>query len=84
MLHRYLIGEDVAGPNTSAFYPDPVELQHLPMSADERPEHWCGPDRSIGAVWAVGCDAPTSSAGIGSQKRDDLLEGAGASTVTGP
>nr|WTB30861.1 hypothetical protein OG781_16405 [Streptomyces sp. NBC_00830] len=46
----YLIGEDMAGPNSSAFYPGPVELQHLPMSADERPEHWCGPDRSIGAA----------------------------------
>ncbi|MDR6980945.1 hypothetical protein J2X68_007687 [Streptomyces sp. 3330] len=37
-LYRYLIGEDMTGPNRSAFYPGPVKLQHLPMSARERPE----------------------------------------------
>ncbi|MFH8728090.1 SMI1/KNR4 family protein [Streptomyces termitum] len=46
-LYRYLIGEDMAGPNSSAFYPGPVKLQRLPMSADERPEPWSGPDRGM-------------------------------------
>ncbi|MFD7335732.1 SMI1/KNR4 family protein [Streptomyces violascens] len=46
-LYRYLIGEDMAGPNSSAFYPGPVKLEHLPMSADERPEPRYGPDRGM-------------------------------------
>ncbi|MFD7975305.1 SMI1/KNR4 family protein [Streptomyces sp. NPDC059071] len=46
-LYRYLIGEDMAGPNTSAFYPGPVQLCRLPMTADERPEPWSGPDRGM-------------------------------------
>ncbi|MFF8381410.1 hypothetical protein ACF07V_35465 [Streptomyces sp. NPDC015661] len=44
-FYRYLIGEDLAGPNSSAFQPGPVKPQHLPVPADERPEPWCGPDR---------------------------------------
>ncbi|WP_372344019.1 hypothetical protein [Streptomyces sp. KL116D] len=35
-LYRYLIGEDMTGPNSAAFTPG-VRLQHLPMSAGERP-----------------------------------------------
>ncbi|MFE2522523.1 SMI1/KNR4 family protein [Streptomyces mirabilis] len=46
-LYRYLIGEDMSGPNSAAFYPGPVQLQRLPMSADERPEPWYGPDRGM-------------------------------------
>ncbi|MGW4623348.1 SMI1/KNR4 family protein [Streptomyces sp. NPDC004592] len=46
-LYRYLIGEDMTGPNSSAFYPGPVQSQRLPMSADERPEPWYGPDRDM-------------------------------------
>ncbi|MFD0367665.1 SMI1/KNR4 family protein [Streptomyces sp. NPDC127114] len=46
-LYRYLIGEDMAGPNTSAFYPGPVQLCRLPMTTDERPEPWSGPDRGM-------------------------------------
>ncbi|MEU9954800.1 SMI1/KNR4 family protein [Streptomyces sp. NPDC050982] len=46
-LYRYLIGEDMTGPNSSAFYSGPVKLQHLPMSADDRPEPWYGPDRGM-------------------------------------
>ncbi|MEV5241945.1 SMI1/KNR4 family protein [Streptomyces cinnamoneus] len=46
-LYRYLIGEDMTGPNSSALYPGPVQLQHLPMSYDERPEPWYGPDRGM-------------------------------------
>ncbi|MGF0175933.1 hypothetical protein ACQF36_37355 [Streptomyces sp. Marseille-Q5077] len=45
-LYRYLIGEDMAGPNSSAFYPGPVKLEHLPTS-HEHPEPWCGPDRGM-------------------------------------
>lgn len=37
-LNRYLIGEDMTGTVSSAFHPGPVKLQHLPVSASERPE----------------------------------------------
>jgi hypothetical protein len=46
-LYRYLVGEDMAGPNTSAFYPGQVQLRRLPMTADERPEPWNGPERGM-------------------------------------
>ncbi|NUP22996.1 MAG: SMI1/KNR4 family protein [Streptomyces sp.] len=46
-LYRYLIGEDMGGPNSSAFYPGPVKLEPLPMSAGERPEPRYGPDRGM-------------------------------------
>lgn len=46
-LYCYLIGEDMAGPNTAAFYPGPVQLRRLPTSATERPEPWSGPDRGM-------------------------------------
>ncbi|MFE9635826.1 SMI1/KNR4 family protein [Streptomyces sp. NPDC006463] len=46
-LYRYLIGEDLAGPDSSAFYPGPVRLEHLPMTPDDRTESWYGPDRSM-------------------------------------
>jgi len=46
-LYRYLAGEDMAGPGTSAFYPGPVALQDLPMTRDERPETRQGPDRGM-------------------------------------
>ncbi|PJM98621.1 hypothetical protein CG740_34855 [Streptomyces sp. CB01201] len=46
-LYRYLIGEDMCGPNSAVFYRGPVELRRLPMSADERSEPWYGPDRGM-------------------------------------
>ncbi|MFI9628687.1 SMI1/KNR4 family protein [Streptomyces sp. NPDC052042] len=46
-LYRYLVGEDMAGPNSSAFYPGPVQLEDLPMSADERTQVRHGPPRGI-------------------------------------
>lgn len=46
-LYRYLIGEDMAGPNSSAFYPGPVTLQRLPMTVTDRPQPWHGPDRGM-------------------------------------
>ncbi len=46
-LYHYLVGEDMTGPNSAAFYPGPVKLRHLPVSAGERPEPWYGPDRGM-------------------------------------
>ncbi|WP_324788811.1 SMI1/KNR4 family protein [Streptomyces sp. H51] len=46
-LYRWLIGEDVAGPNSSAFYPGPMALRDLPMTPDERPETRYGPPRGM-------------------------------------
>ncbi|MGW0468454.1 SMI1/KNR4 family protein [Streptomyces sp. NPDC003027] len=46
-LYRYLIGEDMAGLNSSAFYPGPVKLHRLPMTADERPDPCFGPERGM-------------------------------------
>ncbi|GHC73116.1 SMI1/KNR4 family protein [Streptomyces cinnamoneus] len=46
-LYRYLIGEDMAGPNSSAFYPGPVKMEPRPMSYEDRPEPWHGPDRGM-------------------------------------
>ncbi len=46
-LYRYLTGEDMAGPNSSAFYPGPVQLRRLPMTPEERPEPWFGPVRGM-------------------------------------
>ncbi|MFH8364859.1 SMI1/KNR4 family protein [Streptomyces anulatus] len=46
-LYRYLVGENMAGPHSSAFYPGPVQLRRLPMTAAERPEPWHGPDRGM-------------------------------------
>ncbi|MEU3277881.1 hypothetical protein [Streptomyces antibioticus] len=30
--YRYLIGEDMSGPNSAACYPGAVQLRHLPMT----------------------------------------------------
>ncbi|MFI5672778.1 hypothetical protein [Streptomyces sp. NPDC051704] len=46
-LYRYLIGEDMAGPNTAAFHPGPVQLRRPPMAAGKRPDPWSGPDRGV-------------------------------------
>ncbi|MFJ9121898.1 SMI1/KNR4 family protein [Streptomyces sp. NPDC102394] len=46
-LYRWLIGEDVAGPNSSAFYPGPVALRDLPMTPGEQPEERYGPPRGM-------------------------------------
>ncbi|MFK0173926.1 SMI1/KNR4 family protein [Streptomyces sp. NPDC090306] len=46
-LYRHLAGEDMSGPSSGAFYPGPVPLQRLPMSACDRPEPWYGPDRGM-------------------------------------
>ncbi|CAL9575174.1 hypothetical protein SUDANB120_04934 [Streptomyces sp. enrichment culture] len=46
-LHRYLVGEDTAGPNSPAFHPGPVELVSLPMAPEDRPAPWYGPDRGM-------------------------------------
>ncbi|QXE33319.1 SMI1/KNR4 family protein [Streptomyces sp. GMY02] len=44
-LYRYLAGEDMAGPNSSAFYPGPVKFARLPMSPTGQEVVWFGPDR---------------------------------------
>ncbi|MER5199825.1 SMI1/KNR4 family protein [Streptomyces sp. NPDC002755] len=46
-LYRWLIGEDVAGPSSSAFYPGPVALRDLPVDSNERPEVRYGPPRGM-------------------------------------
>ncbi|GAU69155.1 putative hypothetical protein [Streptomyces sp. NBRC 110611] len=46
-LYRYLVGEDMAGPNSSAFVPGPVMFESLPMSANETVTAWYGPDRGM-------------------------------------
>ncbi|WP_406359536.1 SMI1/KNR4 family protein [Streptomyces sp. NBC_00715] len=46
-LYRYLIGEDMSGPNSAAFNPGPVKLERLPMSPGERTKPWYGPDRGM-------------------------------------
>ncbi|WP_415954011.1 SMI1/KNR4 family protein [Streptomyces sp. KLOTTS4A1] len=46
-LYRYLIGEDMTGPNSAVFYPGPVKMEYLPMSVEDRPEPWYGPDRGM-------------------------------------
>ncbi|GAB2881326.1 hypothetical protein GCM10022245_15560 [Streptomyces mayteni] len=46
-LYRYLIGEDVMGSNSAAFYPGPVKFESLPMRYEERSVAWYGPDRGF-------------------------------------
>ncbi len=46
-LYRYLVGEDMAGPNSSAFYPGPVKFESLPMSYGEETAVWYGPGRGM-------------------------------------
>jgi hypothetical protein len=46
-LYRYLIGEDMNGPNSSAFCPGPVEMENLPMTPGEVTVPFHGPDRGM-------------------------------------
>ncbi|QRX96445.1 SMI1/KNR4 family protein [Streptomyces noursei] len=46
-LYRYLIGENMTGPYSSAPVPGPVKLESLPMSADDTPITWYGPHRGM-------------------------------------
>ncbi|MFG3002241.1 SMI1/KNR4 family protein [Streptomyces sp. NPDC048340] len=46
-LYRYLIGEDMSGPNSSYFHPGPVQLESLPMSPDDAVVQWRGPARGM-------------------------------------
>ncbi|MFE3855993.1 SMI1/KNR4 family protein [Streptomyces griseorubiginosus] len=45
-LYRYLQGEDMAGPNSSAYYPGPVRFDALPHTEAPRGQFWFGPERS--------------------------------------
>ncbi|MER7404732.1 hypothetical protein ABT373_20090 [Streptomyces sp. NPDC000070] len=68
-LYRYLVGEDMAGPNRSVFYTGPVKREDLPMTAEERGEPWY--------ARTAGCDAPTSPGKkMAVPERDDLLKDA--------
>ncbi|MER7705390.1 hypothetical protein ABTX81_21175 [Kitasatospora sp. NPDC097605] len=40
-------GEDMVGPNSSAFHPGPVLLEPLPVSPDDRPAPMYGPERGM-------------------------------------
>ncbi|MGW7449179.1 hypothetical protein [Kitasatospora sp. NPDC054795] len=44
-LYRCPVGEDMVGPNSSAFHPGPARLEPLPISPDDRPTPIYGPDR---------------------------------------
>ncbi len=46
-LYRYLLGEDLFGPNSAAFYPGPVKLRSLPMFHEDTPTVWYGPERGM-------------------------------------
>ncbi|MFG2753769.1 SMI1/KNR4 family protein [Streptomyces xanthophaeus] len=46
-LYRYLIGEDMSGPNSSYLYPGPVKLESMPMTSDAQVAEWYGPEREM-------------------------------------
>lgn len=46
-LYRYLVGEEMEGPGSSASYPGPMQLQNLPVTPDERPPVCYGPPCGI-------------------------------------
>ncbi|GAA1916596.1 hypothetical protein GCM10009716_27210 [Streptomyces sodiiphilus] len=46
-LYRYLVGEDMFGPNSAAFYPGPVHFRRLPMTSGDKKVTWVGPDRGM-------------------------------------
>ncbi|MET7982094.1 MULTISPECIES: hypothetical protein [unclassified Streptomyces] len=46
-LYRFLIGEDMAGYKSAAFYPGPVMLEYPPMTPDERTRVSHGPERGM-------------------------------------
>lgn len=46
-LYRYLIGEDMFGPESGVFYPGPVVFESMPMSESERSTKWFGPPRGM-------------------------------------
>lgn len=46
-LYRYLMGEEMAGWGSAAFYPGPVRLEYLPAGPDERTREVYGPERGM-------------------------------------
>ncbi|MET7890810.1 SMI1/KNR4 family protein [Streptomyces mirabilis] len=46
-LYRYLCGEDMFGPDSSVFYPGPLVLESMPLTAEERSVSWHGPERGM-------------------------------------
>ncbi|MGW4205270.1 hypothetical protein [Streptomyces sp. NPDC004726] len=46
-LYRYLIGDEMAGWDSAAFYPGPVRLEFLPTEPGERTREVRGPERGM-------------------------------------
>ncbi|MEU3086605.1 SMI1/KNR4 family protein [Streptomyces massasporeus] len=46
-LYRYLIGEDMFGPDSAVFYPGPVVFESMPLNESERSTSWHGPERGM-------------------------------------
>ncbi|MGQ4344093.1 SMI1/KNR4 family protein [Streptomyces sp. SAS_275] len=46
-LYRYLIGEDMFGPDSAVFYPGPVAFESMPMVPGELSRTWQGPARGM-------------------------------------
>jgi hypothetical protein len=46
-MYRYLVGEDMFGPDSAVFYPGPVVFESLPMGEDDPFLTWHGPERGM-------------------------------------
>ena len=46
-LYCYLIGEEMAGWDSAAFYPDPVQLEYPPAGPGQRTQEAYGPERGM-------------------------------------
>ncbi|MFI6002089.1 hypothetical protein ACIA98_17055 [Streptomyces sp. NPDC051366] len=46
-LHRYPIGEEMAGWRSTALYPGPVLLEYLPTGPEQRTREVYGPERGM-------------------------------------
>lgn len=46
-LYRYLIGEEMAGWDSAAFYPGPVQLEYPPTGPGQRTQEAYGPERGM-------------------------------------
>lgn len=46
-LYRYLIGEEMAGWDSAAFYRGPVQLEYPPTGPGQRTQEAYGPERGM-------------------------------------
>ncbi|QIY66422.2 hypothetical protein HEP85_38985 [Streptomyces sp. RPA4-2] len=46
-LYRYLIGKEMAGWDSTVFYPGPVELEYPPAGPGQRTQVTYGPERGM-------------------------------------